>query len=141
MLPSRALQLIREYSKPITRHDWRTCKRIITKETYENDITILDNLIKGSPLYKIVHRNTYDYLFSMNRQDLVDLIIDQENKTKYLHKIDILNSCSMYLLVLYEIGQERKMKQHEEILKQRKINNILKEKKRLRHRKTNYNET
>jgi hypothetical protein len=30
-LPSRALYLIREYSKPITRPDWRDSKPIITK--------------------------------------------------------------------------------------------------------------
>jgi hypothetical protein len=39
-LPSRALQLIREYSKPITRGDWRTFPRI-TKEKfvkYKNEL-------------------------------------------------------------------------------------------------------
>ena len=30
-LPTRALQLIREYSKPITRGDWRTFPRILNK--------------------------------------------------------------------------------------------------------------
>ncbi len=31
MLPSRALLLIREYSKPFTRPDWRDSKPLITR--------------------------------------------------------------------------------------------------------------
>jgi hypothetical protein len=137
MLPSRALQLISEYSKPITRPDWRTCKRITQKDA-SNHIRMLDKSPKTRQLYRLVHRNMYDYLFEMKRKDLIDLIIYQDSKTKYIHKVDELNNSTMRQLVLTEIFQEKKMKQHEEILKQRKINNILKEKKRLRHRKINY---
>ena len=137
MLPSRALQLIREYSKPITRPDWRTCKRI-TKKDASNHIRMLDKSPKTRQLYRLVHKNMYDYLFEMTRKDLIDLIIYQESKTKYLHKVDDLNNSTKRDLVLIEIIQEKKMKQHEEILKQRKINKILKEKKRLRHVKKKY---
>jgi len=34
MLPSRALHLIRAYSKPLTRPDWRTCNCLISIEEY-----------------------------------------------------------------------------------------------------------
>jgi len=133
----RALQLIREYSKPITRPDWRTCKRITQKDAC-NHIRILDKSPKTRQLYRLVHKNMYDYLFEMTRKDLIDLIIYQESKTKHLHKVDDLNNSTMRQLVVTEIVQEKKMEQHKEILKQRKINRILKEKKRLRHSKKKY---
>ena len=73
----------------------------------------------------------------MTRSELINLIIDQENITKWTHKN--LDNSTFRNLVLLEIDQEKKMKQHEDIMKQRKINEKLKKKKRLRHRKTNYN--
>lgn len=88
-------------------------------------------------IYRIVHRNFFDYLFIMTRSELINLIIDQENITKWTHKN--LDNSTFRNLVLLEIDQEKKMKQHEDIMKQRKINEKLKKKKRLRHRKTNYN--
>jgi len=137
MLPMRALQLIREYSKPITRGDWRTCKRITQKDACKH-LRILDKSKKTRPLYRLVHRNMYDYLFEMTCNDLFDLIIYQESKTKYFHKVDILRNSTKRQLVLCVIVQQNKMKQHAAILKQRKINRILKEKKRLRHSKKKY---
>ena len=44
MLPSRALQLIRDYVRPVTRSDWRTFERPITPEIFIEqlrDLTIL----------------------------------------------------------------------------------------------------
>ena len=34
MLPSRALQLIHDFSKPLTRHDWRNIRRISAFDIY-----------------------------------------------------------------------------------------------------------
>jgi len=48
MLPSRALQLINEYVRPITRADWRTFERLITPEVFISqlrDLTILHKSI------------------------------------------------------------------------------------------------
>ena len=45
MLPINALQLISEYSKPITRGDWRTFTRI-TKDKYIIEIDKLYKYIK-----------------------------------------------------------------------------------------------
>ena len=42
-LPCRALQLISEYSKPLTRGNWRTFERVITKDKY---IIEIDKLYK-----------------------------------------------------------------------------------------------
>ena len=44
MLPSRALKLIHEYARPVTRPDWRTFERPITPEIFivqVRDLTIL----------------------------------------------------------------------------------------------------
>ena len=41
MLPCRALSLIREYSKPLTRPDWRKSKPIVT--TYRLYLAVINN--------------------------------------------------------------------------------------------------
>ena len=38
MLPPRALQLINEYTRPITRPDWRSFERIINSEVFIDEI-------------------------------------------------------------------------------------------------------
>ena len=48
VVPLRALQLIHEYSKPITRSDWRTFERTINPEVFINEIRDLT----------IAHKNT-----------------------------------------------------------------------------------
>ena len=50
MLPQRALTLIREYSKPLTRSDWKTRKSL----SYIYFNRILNNSKKNSVLSKIV---------------------------------------------------------------------------------------
>jgi hypothetical protein len=145
-LPCRPLQLIREYSKPITRGDWRTFPRYITKETYANDILILDKLDKSRMLYRKVQRNMYYHLFIMTRSELLDLLVVLEHKTKYHH--DDLHNSNNCQLIINIIHLEKKLKEHNNTLKQRKLNNILNKKRKLRHKKRklrhkkrNYNET
>ena len=77
-LPCRALQLIREYSKPITRPDWHTFPRI-TKNIFFYDS---DNLNEG--LYNIVRKNRYDYIFAMSKKELIKHIHKQNAIIKKL---------------------------------------------------------
>ena len=69
-LPCRALELISEYSKPITRPDWRTFPRTITK-----NIFFYESLNEG--LYNIVRKNKYDYIYAMTKTQLIKLIYKQ----------------------------------------------------------------
>ena len=108
-LPSRALQLISEYSKPITRGDWRTFPRI-TMEKYIKDKDKLDHFTNTRLLYDLVHRNMYERLYNMPKAELFWLIIDQFKIIKY-HTI--LPVCDMTKLemIYVEIQNEEIMKQ------------------------------
>jgi hypothetical protein len=55
-LPYRALLLIREYSKPLTRPDWRTCNRLIRIEEYIYTIRYR-LLIKNTKLLNLISNN------------------------------------------------------------------------------------
>ena len=59
MLPLRALRLISEYSKPITRDDWRTFERAITSNVFIDEIDTLYNFEKNCALFKLVHTNMH----------------------------------------------------------------------------------
>ena len=68
-LPSRALQLIHEYSKPVTRPDWRTFQRKIHTIYFIQSIEIFNELnvfkiVKKNMLlsqFYIAHRHIYYY--------------------------------------------------------------------------------
>ena len=73
-LPSRAVELIREYSKPLTRPDWRTFPRITTK-------IFMDDILEiNKKLYNIICKNKYDYIYSMTKKELIN----------HLHKQDLI---------------------------------------------------
>jgi hypothetical protein len=57
ILPSRALCIISEYSRPITRPDWRQSKPIIT--TFQLYQYVLENQTKLSPLLYKLFMNIY----------------------------------------------------------------------------------
>ncbi len=59
-LPSRALCLIREYSRPITRPDWRQSKPIITPYELYMHIKELIDLLKNKRLFLIILYNILD---------------------------------------------------------------------------------
>ena len=105
-LPCRALQLIREYSKPITRGDWRTCSRI-KLDTYVKDKDKLD--INNKRLYELVHRNMYEHLYKMDKVNLYWLIFHQFESLK-LHTIIPLLDMTKHEMIYVEI-------QNQEILK------------------------
>ena len=107
-LPNRALQLISEYSKPITRGDWRTFTRI-TIETYIKDKYKLINFTNNL-LYELVHRNMYENLYNMPKADLFWLIIDLFKIIKY-HTIFPLCDMTKHEMINVEIQNEEIMKQ------------------------------
>ena len=108
-LPSRALQLISEYSKPITRGDWRTFTRI-TMETYIKDKDKLDHFTNTRLLYELVHRNMYEHLYNMPKAELFWLIIDQFKIIKH-HTILPLCDMTKLEMIYVEIQNEEIMKQ------------------------------
>ena len=105
-LPSRALQLISEYSKPITRGDWRTFPRI-TKEKFVKYKDELDSINRR--LYDLVHRNMYDYLYRMDKVHLFWLIFHQFEAIKY-HTIIPLLDMTKYEMIYVAIQNEEIMK-------------------------------
>ena len=63
-LPPKALALIKEYSKPLTRSDWRNIRRLNMGHLYNN---IMDNKNKYyPPVFKLFIRNivrNYSYQY------------------------------------------------------------------------------
>ena len=57
MLPERALRLISEYSKPLTRPDWRRLK-IMPQTLYTKNI---HNSERNNALYKLIDSYVYTY--------------------------------------------------------------------------------
>jgi hypothetical protein len=57
MLPSNAVCLIHEYSKPVTRPDWRQSKPIVT--TYQLYKIVVETQLKLSPLMYRLFMNIY----------------------------------------------------------------------------------
>ena len=60
-LPSRAIKLIHDYSRPITRQNWRNSKPIIT--TYKLYVIVKSgcrDMIHPPRLYWIILNNIYD---------------------------------------------------------------------------------
>ena len=56
-LPFRALHLINEYSKPLTRPDWRTCSRLMPIEEYIYTINYCINHNKNTKLLNLISSN------------------------------------------------------------------------------------
>ena len=66
MLPERALIIIREYSKPMTRPDWRHSKPLTTTYQWYNNTLIRDGLLMAYLLMNIVETDWY-YLHMHNK--------------------------------------------------------------------------
>ena len=58
-LPSRALLLIRDYSRPMTRPDWRKSKPIISTYRLYVNVQYLFNSKLNKLLYRTILRNIY----------------------------------------------------------------------------------
>ena len=58
-LPARALRIINEYSKPVTRPDWRKCKRMTQKLLFKELLSLTNKITT-------IHINIFDkVLFNM----------------------------------------------------------------------------
>jgi hypothetical protein len=104
-LPVRALSLIREYSKPLTRPDWRKYKSAISQ--YIIYVVVLYNDNKYTGLKSIIYRNIiktewyyvysyirdfgidqYYYYFGHRDVLYLDGIVDAEWEFQELNKIE-----------------------------------------------------
>jgi hypothetical protein len=78
-LPLNAIKLIKEYSKPVTRPDWKTFKRTINPNLFIEEI-IDTTILKGTPLFFKTHINMRDSTFYIMYIEIeyrgVDLYID-----------------------------------------------------------------
>ena len=69
-LPSCALRLIREYSKPMTRPDWRNSKPLTTTYQLYNNTLIRNGLLMAYLLMNIVETDWY-YLYIRKHIDKI----------------------------------------------------------------------
>ena len=79
-LPARALRIINEYSKPMTRPDWRKCKRMTQKILFK-ELTVLTNNIIS------IHTNIFDKILFYMRETMFykDLMMYKLNALKLNH--------------------------------------------------------
>ena len=61
ILPARALLIIHEYSKPLTRPDWRTCKLMTQRILFEDLINLTHNI-------NSLELNIFDIVLSYMRE-------------------------------------------------------------------------
>jgi hypothetical protein len=97
-LPCRALKLISEYSKPLTRGDWRTFERAITNNVFINEIDTLYNFEKNRALFKLVHTNMHlnidICLYYMTQEELDNFINYKDDNVNIVRfGIVCLSSC------------------------------------------------
>ena len=111
MLPLRALQFIREYSKPMTRPDWRTFKRSISWSIYMNEIDALYKFKRACALFKLVHANMHLHidmrLYDMTQEELDAFINYRDHKNnEILYKFLYIIIYSGTLYASYRAGYE-----------------------------------
>ena len=108
-LPCRALQIIREYAKPLTRPDWRNSKPIITTYRMYLHITrkILDYSDQSSSdihlriLWKIQDTDWYHAYGYVRCHGLNEYLYRLEpNETSYQHADGIQDAIKLYKMLL-----------------------------------------
>jgi hypothetical protein len=94
-LPCRALHLISEYSKPITRGDWRTFERDITTNVFIHEIDTLYKFENTCALFKLVHTNMHVNidmcLYDMTQEELDAFINYKDDNLQIL----------LYTIIMY----------------------------------------
>ena len=75
LLPNRVLKLINEFSKPVTRPDWRTFERIMSIENFMFNIQY-NFCIFHSPIYSLVLKNMYISEFYISYQHIYNWGVD-----------------------------------------------------------------
>ena len=88
-LPCRAVDLIGEYSKPLTRPDWRTFQRTITPNIFINEINALYRLKRTYKLYNLLHTNMHN----VTQEEFDDLMNYKDDKFLYTIIIYLGNVC------------------------------------------------
>ena len=96
-LPQRALILIKEYSKPLTRPDWRNIRRLNMGHLYNN---IMDNKNKYyPPVFKLFTRNivknySYQYIIQVVKMEgkekasiILNITIEVLNTLKIIREL------------------------------------------------------
>ena len=101
-LPNRALKLISEYSKPLTRPDWRTFIRTLSKKIFLKEIQKLNNC-NTLGIYTIV--NKYDYIYAMSAQELNEYKNNQK-KIK-MRQLELNLKKEDYIYRLEQINEKR----------------------------------
>jgi hypothetical protein len=92
VLPNRALQLIREYSKPLTNPNWRRLK-VMPQSLYNN---IIHNAKRNNALYKLI--DSYEYTYTIE-----DLPFILKKGQSYLYrriKYTIIDIVPYYNIIL-----------------------------------------
>jgi hypothetical protein len=87
MLPSSSLTLIREYSKPLSRPDWRTFQRTITTNIFINEINALYRLKRTYKLYNLLHTNMHN----VTQEEFDSLMKYKDDKLLYTIIIYLVN--------------------------------------------------
>ncbi len=109
MLPFRALQLIREYSNPLTRPDWRTFDHPIRGSIYMNEIDSLYKFKRTCSLFKLVHKNMHlnidMRLYDMTQEEL-DAFINYRDHNPILYKFFYIIIYGGTLYASYRAGCE-----------------------------------
>ncbi len=104
MLPSRALLLIREYSKPLTRPDWRKSKPIITTYCLYLKVKIFSYAkLEVSPLDRlylciscnITDTDWYDVYTSISFYGLYNYL-ERRNEDTYMTNADGIKDAIQY---------------------------------------------
>ena len=90
-LPLRVLLLIREYSKPLTRPDWRTCK-LISIEEYIYAIHYKVYINNNTPLFNLISNNIDETDFYKAYNHIYFFGIDSYILKYNLNKKDILSN-------------------------------------------------
>ena len=109
MLPYYALKLISEYSKPLTRPDWRTYKRSISWNIYMNEIDALYDFDNTNCLFKLVHTNMHvriDLCLCDMTQEELDVFINYRACTNkvIIHKYKYMYKIIMYIGTSFLLG-------------------------------------
>ena len=103
MLPSRALELISEYSKPLTRFDWMTFDRAIPTNVFINEIDTLYEF-DDNDLFKLVHTNMHAHidlcLYDMTQEEL-DSFINVRDHKHNVHKNNVILYKFFYTIIYF----------------------------------------
>ena len=75
ILPNKVLNLIKEFSKPVTRPDWRTFERIMSIENFMFNIQY-KFCVFHSPIYSLVLKNMYISEFYISYQHIYNWGVD-----------------------------------------------------------------